>query len=111
MSYISEIFERLDLQQIREFLLNGVECLKVSEDSYERRLETSTKFILESIDKRIFEKDIADEMADDVHHHASVNGDIYMEIGMRCGAILVMNLLTVPPKKIKYVRYALMRAA
>ena len=99
MSYIAEIFERLDLQQIREFLLNGVECLKLSEDSYEQQIEASTKFVLDAIDKRIPEKDIAGEMADDVHHHASINGDIYMEIGMRCGAILAMNLLTIPPKK------------
>jgi len=40
MSYITEIFERLDLQQIREFLLHGVECGKVSDLSYKQRLMT-----------------------------------------------------------------------
>ena len=31
MDYITEIFDRLSLQQIREFLLHGVECLPVSD--------------------------------------------------------------------------------
>ena len=29
MDYIAEIFERLDLQYIREFLLSGTECGEV----------------------------------------------------------------------------------
>jgi len=46
MNYITEIFERLNLQQIRAFLLNGVECKKISENSYKQRLKKSEETVI-----------------------------------------------------------------
>ena len=43
MSYIAEIFERANLQQIREFLLNGTECLETNHGTYIQRLKVSRK--------------------------------------------------------------------
>ncbi|NLZ45378.1 MAG: hypothetical protein GX896_01665 [Clostridiales bacterium] len=39
MNYITGIFERADIQQIREFLLNGVECYQIEKASYGDCLE------------------------------------------------------------------------
>ena len=36
ISCITEIFERADLQQIREFLLHGAECVEVSGETYSK---------------------------------------------------------------------------
>ena len=43
MSYINDIFERLNLQQIREFLLHGVVCCEVSGQTYQQRLREAEK--------------------------------------------------------------------
>ena len=43
MNYIAEIFNRLDLQQIREFLLHGVVCCEVSGQTYQQRLREAEK--------------------------------------------------------------------
>ena len=94
MSYITEIFERLDLQQIREFLLHGVECLQISEKSYKQRLEAAGKPAFKMIDEKFSNGDERDKVASDVHHYASVTQDVYMEIGMQCGAILAVKLLS-----------------
>ena len=91
MSYITEIFERLDLQQIREFLLHGVE---ISEKSYKQRLEAAGKPAFKMIDEKFSNGDERDKVASDVHHYASVTQDVYMEIGMQCGAILAVKLLS-----------------
>ena len=95
MSYITEIFDRLDLQQIREFLLHGVECYDVSGDSYKQRLEAAEKPVIEMIEEKFEEND---EIAGDIHHYATVNQNVYMEIGLRCGAVLAAQLLSNPKK-------------
>ena len=42
MDYIDEIFSRADIQQIREFLLHGVEC-GTDPRSYKERIESADK--------------------------------------------------------------------
>ena len=96
MSYITEIFERLDLQQIREFLLHGVGCFEISRETYKRRLESAGKPAFKMIDEKFPNEEERDKIAGDVCNYASVTQDVYMEIGMRCGAVLAMQLLTNP---------------
>jgi len=92
MSYITKIFERLDLQQIREFLLYGTECAKVSEEDYKQRLETVRSHVSEVIDN--FPGEVEKEKVEDsIYDYVNVTQDVYMEIGMKCGAVLAMQLL------------------
>ena len=99
MDYITEIFDRLDLQQIREFLLHGVECAQVSGESYKQRLETAGNPVFETIKNKFPDMNESDKISGDVHYYTSITQDVYMEIGMQCGAILAMKLLTSPHKE------------
>jgi len=93
MSYITDIFERLDLQQIREFLLHGVECVEVSDKSYKQRLDSAGDIAFKSIHKKFPEEADHIEVKNDMHHYAGAMQDVYMEIGIVCGARLMAELL------------------
>lgn len=51
MSYISEIFNRLDIQHLREFLLHGVECVKVNPKDYKERIDETRKITIDFVRK------------------------------------------------------------
>jgi len=91
MDYISEIFSRLDLQHIREFLLHGVECLEVSDENYKQRINNVEKPFLQIIEEKFPEEENT-KVTEDIFHYATVTQDVYMEIGMQCGAALAMQL-------------------
>lgn len=96
MSYISEIFERLDLQQIREFLLHGTEEMNVSTDTYLKRLKSAEQIAAATLHNRFpCEKDY-EQVTDDIYTMVTATQDVYMEIGMQCGAALAMQLLGNP---------------
>ena len=94
MSYITEIFERVNLQQIREFLFNGVECADVINETYKKRLAIAEEDVFKVIDEKFTDKEERDKIVNDVHTYATVSEEVYMEIGMQCGAILAAQLLS-----------------
>ena len=99
MSYITEIFERLDLQQVREFLLNGVECVQVDGNTYRQRLEESGNPVFEMIEAKFPDKEENDKVAGYIHDYARITQNVYMEIGLQCGAVLAVKLLANPQKE------------
>lgn len=94
MSYVSEIFDRLDIQHIREFLLHGTECIEVSEKSYKQRIEDSRKTTIALIRAKFPEQDEYEQITAEVYSYVSEIEAIYMEIGLQCGAVLASQLLT-----------------
>ena len=96
MSYTNEIFKRLDLQSIREFLLHGAEGLEISNQSYEQRIRNAEKISFQQLEKR-FSKEEYDEIIADIYDFAGIVENVYTEIGMICGAVLIKNLLNIPP--------------
>lgn len=93
MSYISEIFDRLDIQNIREFLLHGVECLAIDPMGYEERIETAEKEVKEQICRKYPDLQDDEELMDSVLSYGSKTEDAYMEIGLQCGFIIAIRLL------------------
>lgn len=93
MSYISEIFNRAHIQHIREFLLCGVECAEISDKSYKQRIEKSSKTTIEMIRAKIPDIDECEEITNEVYRYVTTAEDVYMEIGLQCGAILAIQLL------------------
>ncbi|MDD4414461.1 MAG: hypothetical protein PHR14_07960 [Oscillospiraceae bacterium] len=93
MSYIDDIFTRLDIQHIREFLLHGVEECNVSDKSYYERLKSAERISTSFL--RSFYTDNSDyeESTMPVFSYISVVEEVYMEIGMQCGVKLAMQLL------------------
>lgn len=92
MSYISEIFDRAHIQHIREFLLHGAECVEISDKSYKQRLDiayTPVKSMMHAIYPD--EKEYEDKMVP-IYDYASAHEDVYMEIGLQCGILLVTEI-------------------
>ena len=93
MDYITEIFERANLQHIREFLLNGTECVEVSGESYKQRIDSARKPVVDKIHGKFPGEEESEEIMDEVFCYSGVNQEVYMEIGMQCGAALLLQLL------------------
>ena len=92
MDNIKDIFKRLDLQCIRDFLLTGGDNPEVSEETYAQRLEKPKTLVFGMIERRFPEKEI-DEVVEPIHHYAETTQNVYMEIGMICGGTLMSQLL------------------
>ena len=92
MNYIDEIFTRLDLQHIREFLLHGVEEMNISTKSYKERIDETQKPAVDFIRSKFPDMDEYETVTAKVYDYASACEEVYMEIGMQCGAVLAMQL-------------------
>lgn len=101
MSYISEIFNRLDVQHIREFLLHGVECAEIDTRTYQQRLDESLKPAIEIIRQRFPDMTEYEKITNKIYCYAGACEDVYMEIGIQCGFTLAMQMManTTPPEK------------
>lgn len=96
MTYISEIFERLDIQQIREFLLHGVEEMNTSDKTYYERLKNAEKIATGTLHARFPCEEDYEKVTDDVYELVGATQNVYMEVGMQCGAAIAMQLLGNP---------------
>ena len=88
MSYITDAFERLNLQHIREFLLYGVECVDVQDGTYEQRLDAATRPVSEAMKKAFPDEDEYDNVMTIISNNLAVYEEVYFEVGLRCGAKL-----------------------
>lgn len=95
MDYITEIFSRLDIQQIREFLLHGVECVEVNTKTYMERLKEAQKPVINMI-HRYFPDEMKEneKITDCIWLYSGEIEDVYMEIGLQCGFVLAMQIMS-----------------
>jgi len=93
MNHIDEIFQRLNLQQIQSFLLSGEELVEISHKDYKSRLEEAWKSLAAVLKQKFPEREDYENIAGEVFAYASVTEEVSIEIGMRCGAVLAMQLL------------------
>lgn len=92
MSYITQIFERADIQQIREFLLNGVECMQIEAAPYEQRLENGTNKALAMVREHF--PDCYEELYNKIFIATTAYERVYMEIGMQVGMKLAVQIFS-----------------
>lgn len=93
MSYISEIFERTNLQKIRSYLLSGVECKSTDNKTYKQRLDSIENLTFDKIEATLHNMKEYDELTNCISSYTTVTQEVYMEIGMKCGALILMQLL------------------
>ena len=93
MSYISEIFDRANIQNITEYLLWYDGVTKDSKKSYEQRLEEKKNTAFDMIDSKFSGMIENDKITGKIYNYANEVKDVYMEIGMQCGAFIVFQLL------------------
>lgn len=92
MSYIDEIFTRLDVQHIREFLLHGTEECKISKQSYYERLRTAEKAANSFLRSFYSSDDEYEQSTMPVFNYVSATQEVYMEIGLQCGLLLATQI-------------------
>jgi galactitol-specific phosphotransferase system IIC component len=93
MSYITGIFERAHIQHIREFLINGVECINISDKPYKQRLEESSKSAMDMIQAKFPDMNEYDKITAEIYKYVGTVEDVYMEIGLQCGMALAIQFL------------------
>lgn len=93
MSYISDIFNRLHIQHIREFLLHGVEEINISEKNYKERIDEAAKPVTEVIRQKFPDTEECEKLINMVYHCTSIYEEVYMEIGLQCGLMLAVQVL------------------
>jgi len=93
MNYTSEIFNRVNLQHIREFLLHGAECLDISDKSYEERIAASHDKAIKRIEVGLPDIEECEAIVSEVYGYATTIEEVYMEIGIQCGVALAIQFL------------------
>jgi len=93
MNYTSEIFNRVNLQHIREFLLHGAECLEVSDKSYEERIAVLHDKFIKRIETGFPDVREYEAVVSEVYSYATAVEEVYMEIGIQCGVALAIQFL------------------
>lgn len=88
MNYIDEIFTRADIQQIREFLLHGVEALAIDPHTYKERLESIQKRMTARLREKYTDTEAYEEITGLLFEYVDAVEAVYMEIGLQAGAIL-----------------------
>ena len=92
--YIGKIFSRMDLQQIREFLLYGAEEHGAESEDFHARLKNGSDPIYNRLINLYPESNTErDEAANDLSQALAAHDAVYMEMGMKAGARLIYQLL------------------
>ena len=91
MGYTDEIFRRANIQHIREFLLNGVEAIEVNNKSYEQRIKDARNNVYSFIKDRYPDENDFEEITNAIFEYVNATQEVYMEIGLKCGAVLAMQ--------------------
>lgn len=91
--YISKVFERMNIQQIRYFLLYGAEEATIDNRPYTVRLKSGSEPINKRLASLYPDKKELDNANDDLSKALTAYEKVYMELGMKAGARLAYQLL------------------
>lgn len=88
---MNEIFWRTDIQQIREFLLHGVEKLNIDPRTYKKWLESTQTRMTVRMREEYPDSEGYEEIIGLLFEYVGEVEDVYMEIGLQAGAILAVQ--------------------
>jgi len=103
-TYIEDIFTRVDLSQMREFLLRGVEPIETEDQAYGVRLEKGSDAIYKRL-QAVYtdDEDGLDEAYYDLAQALGSYESVFIEIGMKAGARLAHQLLLTTEPEVKHI--------
>ena len=91
--FIKDTFARMDLQEIREFILYGTEQSHIKTEPYHIRLKQGSDPIFRRINSLYPAEDELTNATNDISQVLAAYQEVYTEIGMKAGARLVYQLL------------------
>lgn len=92
VDYIEKIFERAKIQQLCSFLLYGVED-ECDARSYRDRLDVPHNKLTARLHKEYPDMGSYEEITALVYEYATALESVYMEIGLKIGTTLTLELL------------------
>lgn len=90
---IKDIFERMDMPQLRSFLLYGVEDFAEEAQPYHEALKAGSEPIYKRLENLYPDETELDNAAADLSQALTAYEYVYMELGMKAGARLIYQLL------------------
>ena len=90
MNYIDEIFARADIQQIRSFLMDGVDSV-TDPRPYKERLDSAERAMSVRLHRDYPKQADFEEIARYIFEYGDALESVYMEIGLQIGAILAVQ--------------------
>ncbi|MCL2772372.1 MAG: hypothetical protein FWD71_03395 [Oscillospiraceae bacterium] len=91
--YIKEMFTRMNLQQIREFLLTGLDLIELDKRTYAQRLDKESQHIVKWLKDNSKDEEAFDEVYSEFSNAEGAYTEVFLEIGMKAGARLLFQLL------------------
>jgi len=76
--------------------LHGVECVEIDDKTYKQRIEESRQAITTMIDTQFPDVGDKERLEVEIYDYADTVEEVYTEIGMQCGALLMVQLLKNP---------------
>lgn len=93
MDYVKNIFKRMDIQQLRAFLLNGTENFEIENITYGEKLRDGSDSIYKRLECLYQDETELDKAVADLSTALTVYEEVYTEIGMKFGARILFQLL------------------
>ena len=93
MDNIEKVFKRAEVQNLREFFSCGTDCEETVCKPYNERIKSAERRLERELRKRIPDDKEFDEALSVIYECAGEAEEAYMEIGIVCGARLILNLL------------------
>ena len=93
MNYIDQIFERANIQHIREFVLRGTDCMRLETAAYKERLRAAENVVISALHDKFSDDDEFEAIIGKIYDYSDATKNVYMEIGMRIGGRLTSQLL------------------
>ncbi len=92
-----QMLKRAHIQQLRSFFMDGVDLITWHQEedrgSYEQRREKAERPIYDLLKQTFTDDNQLDEAVEKLNDALSENQSIFMEVGIRVGAILISELL------------------
>ena len=90
---MTDIFARMDIRQVRSFLLYGEESCEIQNADYDERLKKAEMIIYEILKNAYQENSAFQSALNDVNEAISICQEVYAEIGMKFAAKIMFQLL------------------
>ena len=88
-----EIFKRMNIQQVRSFILDGLDTMEMYDCTYDKRLQKGDELMIKRLKKIYKDENDFSDAVDDFYYAQLVNSQVYTEIGMKAATRLIVQLL------------------
>lgn len=94
MGYISKMFEKASVSQISDFLMYGTAEVEANHDTCVKRQREADEKIEKMVIEKFPDRDEQDRILDIIYDYITTSEQLIHEVGMCCGASLVIQLIT-----------------